>query len=388
MFLLELAVLLLWAKIGGFISNRLGQPSVLGQILTGVILGPMVLGVLGETETVKVFADLGVIFLMFIAGLETDINELKESSSSSALIAGFGVLLPFVMGTGVSYLLGINLVESLFIGVILTATSVSISVQTLREMQKLQTKQGIAILGAAIIDDILGIIMLTLFISFVSHGSTQSGVFIVIGKMLLFFVLAGVLGYLATKILSRYSDRFNVGDRVVTLAIVICFLAAYYAENLGVAAITGAYFAGIIFSTTPFRNKVSYNIQRIAYSLFTPIFFIGIGLKVETANMGSAIWIGLIIAAVGIISKVVGCGVGARLSKFSFIQAMQVGVGMVPRGEVALIIANMGLRMKVAGGSVFASVILVVLITTLVTPPLLKLVFDREANVKLSGGNK
>ncbi|MBA1334092.1 MAG: Na+/H+ antiporter [Firmicutes bacterium] len=386
MYLLELAVLLLWAKIGGFLSNRLKQPSVLGQILAGVILGPMVLGLLKETETIKVFADLGVIFLMFIAGLETDIYELKESSSSSAVIAGLGVLVPFGMGTGAAYLLGINIIESLFIGVILTATSVSISVQTLREMGKLQSRQGVAILGAAIIDDILGIIMLTLLISFVSHGPSQNGVLMVIGKMLLFFVLAGVLGYAATKVLTRFSNRFNVGDRVVTLAVVMCFLAAFYAENMGVAAITGAYFAGIIFSTTPFRNKVSYNIQKMAYTLFTPVFFISIGLKVESGNMGSAIGVGLTIAAVAIISKVLGCGIGAKVSGFNTIQSMQVGVGMIPRGEVALIIADIGLRMNVAGSRMFASVIMVVLITTLVTPPLLKYVFDREAKRALSSG--
>lgn len=386
MYLLELAVLLLWAKIGGFLSNRLNQPSVLGQILAGVILGPMVLGLLRETETIKVFADLGVIFLMFIAGLETDIHELKESSSSSAVIAGLGVLVPFGLGTGTAYLLGINLIESLFIGVILTATSVSISVQTLREMGKLQSRQGVAILGAAIIDDILGIIMLTLLISFVSQDPSQSGVLAVMGKMLLFFVLAGVLGYGTTKILTRFSDRFNVGDRVVTLAVVMCFLAAFYAEDMGVAAITGAYFAGIIFSTTPFRNKVSYNIQQIAYTLFTPVFFISIGLKVESGDMGSAVGVGLIIAAVGIISKALGCGIGAKASGFNAIQSMQVGVGMIPRGEVALIIADIGLRMNVAGSSMFASVIMVVLITTLVTPPLLKYVFDREANRSPSKG--
>jgi len=378
MFLLELAIMLMWAKIGGFISNKLKQPAVLGQIIAGVLLGPMVFGILKETEVIKVFAEIGVIFLMFIAGLETDINELRESSRSSAIIAGFGVVVPLILGAGTAYLLGRSLIESLFIGVILTATSVSISVQTLREMGKLRTRQGTAILGAAIIDDVLGIILLTLLISFVLPASAESGILVVIGKMLIFFVTAGVVGYLATKLLIRYFKRVNVGDRVVTIAIIACFLAAFYAEELGVAAITGAYFTGIIFSTTPFRSKVSHNMQIIAYSIFTPIFFISIGLKVESGDLGSVLGFALIITLVAIAGKIIGCGMGARITKFDNLQSLQIGIGMIARAEVALIITNLGLKLNIIGHTVFASVVLLVLLSTLVTPSLLKYVFSRE----------
>ncbi len=385
MFFLELAVMLLWAKIGGLISNRLKQPSVLGQIIAGVLLGPMVLGIFQETETIKVFADIGVVFLMFIAGLETDIDELKESSGSSAVIAGFGVLVPLVMGAGAAYLMGSSIVESLFIGVLLTATSVSISVQTLREMDKLRTRQGVAILGAAIIDDVLGIILLTLLVGFVVPASADAGILTVLGKMLLFFITFGIAGYLITKLLVRYSGRVNVGNRVVTIAIILCFMAAYYAEELGVAAITGAYFTGIIFSSTPFRNKVSYNVQQIAYSLFTPIFFISIGLKVEAGGFGAALGFGLVITLVGIAGKIMGCGIGSRISGFNRLQSLEIGIGMIARAEVALIITNLGLKLKVIGHSVFTSVVLLVLISTLVTPSLLKYAFSKESSEEMPG---
>lgn len=386
MSLLELAIMLIWAKVGAFLSNKAKQPSVLGQIIAGVILGPMVLGYLRETETIKVFAEIGVIFLMFIAGLETDVHELKESSTSSAVIAGFGVLTPMVLGAGAAYLLCRSPIESLFIGVILTATSVSISVQTLREMGKLQTKQGVAILGAAIIDDVLGIILLTLLIGFTSPATAENSILLVIGKMLLFFISAGVAGYFATRLLTRYARKVDVGDRIVTIAVIMCFLAAYYSEELGVAAITGAYFAGIIFSTTPFRNKVSYNIQRIAYSIFTPIFFISIGLKVQSGDLGTALGFGLIITAIGILSKILGCGLGAKLSGFNNIQSLQIGAGMIARAEVALIITNLGLKLKVIGHSIFTSVVLLVLVSTLVTPSLLKYVFGKEDRGALPQG--
>jgi Kef-type K+ transport system membrane component KefB len=378
MYLLELAVLLLWAKIGGFISDRLGQPSVLGQMIVGIILGPMALGLLHETEVIRVFADLGVIFLMFIAGLETDVSELKESGRTSAVIAILGVVLPMGLGMAAARLIGYNPAQSLFIGVVLTATSVSISVQSLRDMNKLQSREGIAIIGAAVIDDVLGIILLTLTVSMVSPGLAQGSLVTVIVRMAIFFALTGALGYMITKILTRYSSRFTAGDRIVTIAIALCLMTAFYAEEAGVAAITGAYFVGIVFSTTQFRNKVSYNIQKIAYSTFTPVFFIGMGLRIESGGLGKALSFGLLLTLVGIIGKVAGCGFGARLSGFESAKALQVGVGMIPRGEVALIIADIGLRMKVAGSGLVGAIVLMVVITTVITPPLLKFMFDRD----------
>lgn len=383
MFLFQLAIMLIGAKVGGFISNKLKQPTVLGQIIAGVILGPLVLGVLRDTDVIKAFAEIGLILLMFIAGIETDINEFKETSGSSAIIACFGVLVPLALGAGAAYLLGKDVVESLFIGVILTVTSISISVQTLREMGRLQTRQGIAILEAAIFDDVLGIILLTLLVSYITHASIETSILIVLGKILLFFVTLGVAGYLATKVLARYSQKIDADNNIIIIAVMACFLAAFYGEEMGLTAKIGAYLAGIIFSTTPFRNRVSYNIQQMAFSVFTPIFFVSIGLKIEHIQLGSALGFGLIIAIVGIIGKILGCGLGAKISGFTNIQSLEIGIGMAARAEIALIITNIGLKLNVIGHAAFTSVVLLILMSTIVTPSLLKYTFSSKELNKL-----
>ena len=374
LFLLQIAILLLGANIGGIISKKLKQPAVLGQILVGIVLG---MGFMEKTELINHISEIGVIFLMFIAGLETDVNELKASGASSTTIAIAGVIFPLVLVGGAAYLITGNLISSIFLGIISTATSVSISVQTLKEIGQLKTKQGVGILGAAIIDDIIGIILLTLMISIVRPG-TNSNILIVSLKIALFFVIIVIVGYLLVKILAKIAPTANLSGKIVSYAIIGCFGLAFLSEEMGVAAITGAYFAGVIFSMTPYHHKVSHDIQLIAYSIFTPVFFVAIGLGVNIASLGTALGFGIILLVLGCIGKILGCGMGAKMTGFSTKHALQIGIGMIPRAEVAIIITNLGLQMKLIGQQEFTSVILLVIVTTLLTPSLLKWSFKGE----------
>lgn len=374
LFLLHFGILLLGANIGGVISRKMKQPAVLGQILVGIVLG---MGILEKTELIHYISEIGVILLMFIAGLETDVDELKASGKSSTAIAMGGVIFPLVMVAGAAYLITGNFLTSIFLGIVSTATSVSISVQTLREIGQLKTKQGIGILGAAIIDDIIGIILLTLIIGIVKPGA-GGNIFLVSFKIILFFVITVVIGYIAVQGLSRFGKTKNLNNKIVSYSIIGCFILAFLSEELGVAAITGAYFAGVIFSMTSYKHKISHDIQLIAYSVFTPVFFVGIGLGVKLGSFGDALGFGVILLLLGIVGKVAGCGLGAKMYGFSNKHALQIGVGMIPRAEVAIIIGNLGLRMNLIAQQEFTSVILLVVATTLITPSLLKWTFQSK----------
>ncbi len=373
-FILEIGVILFAANIGGLISRKLKQPAVLGQIIAGIVLG---LGMMEKTAMIEHMGEIGVIFLMFIAGLETDVKELQESSKSSSLIAIGGVIVPIILVTGGTYFVTKDLTSAVFMGVISTATSVSISVQTLRELGQLRTRQGIGILGAAIIDDIVGIILLTLIVG-VIKPEVSSSVVVVLAKIVGFFLLVFVVGAIITKLIQKYGKAIRIEEKIVTYSIVTCFILAFISEELGVAAITGAYFSGVVFSMTEYRHKVSHEVNRIATIMFTPIFFVSIGMGVNLNAALSAIGVGSVFIAMGFLGKVIGCGIGARLSGFNKKRALQIGFGMVPRAEVAIIIANLGIKMGIIGQHELAAVILMVLVTTLITPSLLKWSFEGE----------
>lgn len=372
-YIFNIALVLLAANIGGLISKKLGQPEVLGQIVMGIILGA---GLMTKTLFLEELGEIGVIFLMFIAGLETEVNELKESGKSSSLIALGGVLIPGILVSSGAYLVTQDMLLSLFLGLISTATSVSISVQTLREIGHLRSREGMAILGAAIIDDVIGIILLTLAIG-VFKPTAGNSIILVIGKIALFFVLVVVIGKIINLALIKLNDNVELDEKIVSLAVIVCLMLAFMSEEMGVAAITGAYFSGIVFSMTEHRHKVSHEISKMATVFFTPIFFVVIGMGVDLRVAFSAIGIGSIIITLAVIGKIIGSGLGAKLSGFKNNESLQIGIGMVPRAEVAIIIANLGLNLGLINNHAMAVVILMVVITTLITPTLLKWSFER-----------
>ncbi|CUN45861.1 cation:proton antiporter [Sarcina ventriculi] len=391
-FLFDIAVILLSTKALGLVTKRFKLPQVVGALLAGLVLGPAVLNILHETDFIQQLAELGVIVLMFTAGLETDIKELKKSGVASVVIAILGMIVPLILGFILANFFNTNnsldsslFLQHMFIGVILTATSVSITVETLRELGKLNSNAGNAILGAAIIDDILGIIALTI-ISSCASSDTSTNIWIVIGKILLFFILAIMVGIVIFRLMNKEMKTHNTDlRRFVIFSFVFCLLLSYAAEEFfGVADITGAFIAGLILSGTERKHYILSRFETSSYMLLSPIFFASIGIKVEIPKMSKEIIIfSILLIIIAVISKIIGCGLGAKLCKYTNSEALQIGTGMVSRGEVALIMANKGNALGLMSSIFFGPVVIMVVITTIISPILLKLVFHKE-NIKIA----
>lgn len=383
-FLFDIAIILLSTKFLGIVTKKFKMPQVVGALMAGLVLGPAMLDVLHETEFISQMAALGVIVLMFTAGLETDISELKKTGKVSFVVAVFGVIIPLLFGLLVSSFFNrgdlsyngtSSLLQNIFIGIILTATSVSITVETLKELGKLNTRAGNTILGAALIDDILGIVGLTII---TSMADPSVDILEVLFKIVLFFVFCFIVGYLFHKVFVKWIDRYSKDmRRFVIVSFVFCLLLAFIAEEFfGVADITGAFIAGLIISNTERTKYINARFETLSYILLSPIFFASVGIKVELTSMSMTIVLFtllLLIAAVS--SKVIGCFLGAKFFNYKTKEALQVGVGMVSRGEVALIVANKGMAVGLMNPYFLAPIVIVVVFTTVVTPILLKLTF-------------
>jgi Kef-type K+ transport system membrane component KefB len=386
-FLLWIALILISTKVLGLLCKAVHLPEVVGALLAGVILGPSALGLMsmeGDTGTLLTYvAEMGVIFLMFSAGLDTDLKELKANIGASFVTALIGVIVPLIGGMiGYALYFGEDLsnydqmLQSLFVGVVLTATSVSITVETLREMGRLSGKVGMTILGAAIIDDILGMVVLAVVSSMKDTSVKPTTVLI---KIVLYFVLILIL-FMVTSRLEFAIEKNDHKRRVAIFAIAFCFILAYVSEiGFGIADITGAYFAGVMLCQSKIRDYVDVKIHDVSTVFFSCIFFASVGLKVTLGGMTLKVWMfAVILTLIAIISKMVGCGLGAKICKFTWKESLQTGVGMISRGEVALIVAEKGRQVGLINEDLFAPIILVVIVTTLITPILLKVVFKGD----------
>ncbi|MEC1695513.1 cation:proton antiporter [Schinkia azotoformans] len=373
MIIIQLAIILITAKIAGSISVKLGQPSVLGQLIAGILIGPAVFGFVEGNDFIDEMSTLGVIILMFIAGLETDIKEFKQNIKASTYVGFGGIILPLIAGYYSGVLLGLGFYESIFFGLVLTATSVSISVQSLREMGKLKTKEGMAILGAAVLDDIVVIVLLAVVMSFMGGDVSLSTVLL---KKVVFFSIAILLMWKVIPWTIRLLSRMAVPQAPVGGALIICLLFAYFAEYNGVAEIIGAYFAGISIGTTDLGHKIIEKVEVVGYSLFVPIFFVSIGFSAQLNGVSEYLWLIIGLSIMAILSKMVGSGLGAKLAGYKWKSSLQVGAGMVSRGEVALILAALSIEHKIIESQMFIVLIIVVLVTTLVTPSLLKILYQ------------
>lgn len=385
-YLLYLGIILLSTKLMGMLTRKAHMPQVVGALLAGLLLGPACFGVIHDTAFLDQVSEIGVIVLMFMAGLETDIQELKRSGKASFVIALLGVIIPLVGGYAVALLCQVGsdalsadiFLQRVFIGVILTATSVSISVETLKEMGKVSSKAGTAILGAALIDDILGIIALTII---TSMADSSTNILLVLLKILGFFVFAAAVGILFSKVFGSWIRHYpHPNRRYVIISFVFCLFMAYCAEEFfGVADITGAYAAGLVTSLSRKRDIIYREFDTVSYMLVAPVFFASIGLKVVLDSMSSEILLftlALLIAA--ILTKVIGCGLGAKLCRYSNRESLQIGVGMISRGEVALIVANKGASLGLISDNLYAPIVVIVVVTTIVTPIFLKLAFQKK----------
>ena len=370
-----------------------------GEILIGLLLGPTLLNVLawpvfapsGETagapllDLVRDLAQVGVLLLMFVAGLETDLVMMRHVGKVAFWSAFGGVVMPMIFGAMTAVAFGLPLYwEGIFIGAILTATSVSISAQTLLEIGALRTREGSTILGAAVIDDVMGIIVLSLVVALAKTSGTTfdwASLGIVMVRVTLYFTTAIVARRLIPPVL-RWASTLGVSQAVLSAGLVIMFTYAWAAESVGaVAAITGSYLAGVLIAQTEFKKDIDAGIHPLTYSIFVPLFFISIGLEANGRELGPRAVFTVALVLVAIVTKAIGCGAFARLFGFSTQESVRVGVGMISRGEVGLIVAGYGLANGLIGSDVFSASVLMVLVTTMVTPPLMRLVFPPHAFV-------
>ena len=380
----DLAIIIIAAKVCGIIARKLHAPQVVGQIIAGLLIGPCVLGFVSQTDFLMQMAEVGVILLMFSAGLETDLKELLKTGPVAFLIACAGVFVPLVLGA-VLYMAFYGFApwgseefyKAVFVGTILTATSVSITVQALKDMGKLKGKVGTTILSAAIIDDVIGIIVLTFVIGFKNPDSSVSSVII---STILFFVLAVGVGFISYKIFKLVDKRYPHTRRIPIAGLAYCFILSYVAEKyFGIADITGAYVAGIILCSIDDSSYIERKVDINSYMLFGPIFFASIGLKTNIDNITVGILlfsIGFVL--VGLLGKIIGCGLMAKVCKFNWYDSVKIGVGMMTRGEVALIVAQKGLSAGLLEPVYFTSVILLIIVSSIATPIVLKFLYSKD----------
>ena len=380
----SLAIIIISAKLMGLIARKLHAPQVAGEIIAGLLIGPSVLNLVQDTDFIKGMAEIGVILLMFGAGLETSLGDLRKTGVKATLVATNGVLVPLILGT-LLYMgfygfapFGTNEFDNaIMIGCIMTATSVSITVQALRELGKLNGFVGTTIVSAAIIDDVIGILVLTMVLGLKDPSENLGSVAL---KTALFFVFAIGVGFVIYKVFERMDQRWPHTRRIPIIGLAICFSMSYIAEKyFGVADITGAYIAGVILCSTDDHEYIARKMDINSYMLFGPIFFASIGLQTDVRDMNlNILWFSLAFVAVALIGKVIGCGVTAKFLGFTGEDSLKVGVGMMTRGEVALIVAQKGLSDGMLASKYFTSVILLIIISSIVTPILLKLLYEKH----------
>lgn len=396
-YLLVLAAILLTTKLLGLFSRWVRLPQVLGALVAGVILGPVVNAIVGwstgdgffsqaagSDQLFGMLSELGVIVLMFGAGLETDVQEMKKCGKASLIIAVIGVVTPLIFGAGASYFFiddpnsQERLLKSIFIGVVLTATSVSITVETLKELGKLNTPASNAILGAAIIDDVLGIIALTIITSF---KSKDVNIWFVLIKIVIFFIFAAILGFIMLKIykwMNKHTSRDS--RRHVIIAFAYCLVSSFVAEVFfGVADITGAYVAGLVLSMTNRKRYLVNRFSTLSYMLLSPIFFACIGLTIEMPELTVSLLVfAILITIVAVATKLFGCALGGKICGYSTKECFQIGAGMISRGEVALIVAKKGESCGLMDPKLFGPLVIVVVLTTIIAPIILKVLFAKD----------
>ncbi len=393
-YLLDLALILFSTKLIGIVTGKFQMPRVVGSLLAGLVLGPALLNVLSETAFLAQISELGVIVILFTAGMGTDLRELRSAGKAGFCVALCGVLVPLVMGAGFGWLAGLagwlpdnTLLENIFLGTVLTATSVSITVETLKELGRLDTRVGSTILAAALIDDVLGLVALTVVAGMAGSGTN---LLLVLLKIALFFVCSIAVAFGGIRLFRWMIEHAHGKNlrRYPVLAFVLCLVLAYCAEEFfGVADIIGAFVAGVVVASTSKAQYIQSKFEPLSYLLLTPVFFASIGIQVELPELSAQLVLfSLLLLLVAVLSKIIGCGLGARLCGFQPAECLQVGMGMSCRGEVALIVANRGLAMGALGQAMMTPIVIMVVGCAVLTPVLLKLAFRRQPQASPATG--
>lgn len=388
--LVYLAALLLTAKIGGIIATKFKQPPVFGELLLGIIIGPSVLGIASHYlglpifidldsevgEFVGVFGEIGIILLLFLAGLSLDMDEFKAAGKPATIVAIFGVIVAFTLGFLVASVADWSPLQAGFAGGILAATSVGITVRALLDINVLHTKVGMTILGAAVIDDVIGIFILSALVGLASEKFSLFGAGETLLLVAIFFVLIFYAGSrIIPKVLSL-SSKVPVEEMTLSIVLVIVFVISALADAVRLAPITGAFIAGLIMSKSyvadpAFKTKIS----AIGYGLFIPLFFVEMGVRTDLQSLVHVGLLGPGLVGAAIFSKIIGCGLGAKVSGLTYKDSLRVGVGMMPRAEVALVIAAIGIKAGIVDAALLSTTVLIVIVTSLVTPFLIKTTF-------------
>ncbi|MBN1948206.1 MAG: cation:proton antiporter [Candidatus Cloacimonetes bacterium] len=376
--LLKLAIIIIFSKILGMIFKKLKQPPVIGMLLLGIILGPTLLDFIEPDNVILWIAMIGVLFLLFEAGLETDLKRIKSESRQAILPALGGVIMPCVMGFLFSLLAHHSFVESFILGIIITATSVSVSVMTLIDIGKLRGVEGRCIVNAAIIDDIVGILLLTVVFGLSTGQAAASGTLLgQLVKIVIFFVFVFISGIFLLKPIFHNLKKIFLDNVELSLAVAFVLFYSWFAEETGLAAITGAYFAGLFIGQSEYKHSIQQGISVLGKAFFVDVFFvsIGLGFNLFTLQAAPLYLIGFVLLA--LFSKGFGCWLGARFTGFDNIRSTRIGIGMLPRGEVALIIASMAVERKLIGIEIMSATILMVVVSAFITPIMLKASYNR-----------
>ena len=380
----SLAIIIVSAKLIGLLARRFRAPQVAGEIIAGLLIGPSVLNLVKDSDFLAGMAEIGVILLMFSAGLETEIDKLKKSGLKALIIACTGVFVPLVGGTvlymcfyGFAEVGSVQFMEAIFIGTILTATSVSITVQVLKELGKISSDVGTTIMSAAIIDDVIGIVVLTAVLG-LKDPSANLGLVCI--KTLVFFVLSLFVGMILFRIMRAMDRKWPHTRRIPILGMALAFILAYVADRyFGVADITGAYVAGIILSSLDNSDYIDRKMDISSYMIFGPVFFASVGLQTNLRTVDMTILVfAVAFVIVGLLAKVIGCGLVSKLLRFSNSDSLKIGVGMMTRGEVALIMAQRGLKAEIIDSRYFTAVILLIVTSSILTPVCLKAIYAAE----------
>lgn len=376
-YLLDIGLILVVVKIFTMITQKIKMPKVLGGLIAGIVLGPAMLNIVQNSTIIEALSKFGIILIMFLAGMETSIKKFIANSNKYVIIAVIGVIVPLLLGAICSLIYVQNLKTNLFFGAVITATSVSITVETLIEMKKIKSSVGLAILGAGVVDDIIGIVFLTIIMN---SGNLQITTFtIMILKILLFFVMAIILGLLLFKVFEKIEEKDKKTEQMPTYSIAFALILAYIAERLGVSGIIGAYIAGLVIGNTEKGRKVRGKIDLVVHMIFSPIFFASVGLNLTTLSFSKPVWLFIILfTVVTVVSKIIGNGLGAKICGYPKEKAIQIGIGMATRGEVALIIADEAKKINLINEEVFSIVIITVMLVTLITPVLLHYSFKKN----------
>lgn len=375
-YFLELGLIILFVKFFSLLTSKFHIPKVLGSLLVGIFLGPAILDIVHTSSFLDILSKIAIIFIMFLAGMETRLKSFIAGTKKFAIIAIMGIIFPLLFGFLFSRLYTNNFIENLIFGAVITSTSVSITIEALIELKKMKTNVGLAILGAGVVDDILGIILLTFVIN--SSSLTVGTFTIIVAKIFLFFLVAIAFGFLVYSIFSLLGRILQVDD-IPVYSIAYALIMAYVAESFGVSGIIGSYIAGLVIGTTDGAKKAKKHIDTMVELFFSPIFFASIGLNLKSLSFSFETWVFIFgFAAITILSKIIGNGLGARICGYKKKDALRIGIGMSTRGEVSLIMLEAAAELALIQEESFSIVLVAILLVNLVSPILLNMSFEKN----------